>query len=80
MFTGIITDIGKVAQVQMRGDMRARVACHYDMAGVDLGASISCDGVCLTVIDKGSNWFDVDISADDQQDQYRRQWLARAGR
>ena len=64
MFTGIITDIGKVAQVQMRGDMRARVACHYDMAGVDLGASISCDGVCLTVIDKGSDWFDVDISAE----------------
>ena len=64
MFTGIITDIGKVARAEMRGDMRARISCNYDMAGVDLGASISCDGVCLTVIDKGSDWFDVDISAE----------------
>ncbi|KGJ06101.1 riboflavin synthase alpha chain [Paracoccus halophilus] len=64
MFTGIITDIGKVTRVEMRGDMRARIACGYDMAGVDLGASIACDGICLTVIDKGPDWFDVDISAE----------------
>ena len=64
MFTGIITDIGKVARAEMRGDMRARISCNYDMAGVDLGASIACDGVCLTVIDKGPDWFDVDISAE----------------
>lgn len=64
MFTGIITDIGKVTQVEMRGDMRARIACDYDMAGVDMGASIACDGVCLTVVDKGPDWFDVDISAE----------------
>ena len=64
MFTGIITDIGKVAAVEMRGDMRARITCAYDMSGVDLGASIACDGVCLTVIDKGPDWFDVDISAE----------------
>ena len=64
MFTGIITDIGEVSRVEMRGDMRARIACHYDMAGVDLGASIACDGVCLTVVDKGPDWFDVDISAE----------------
>ena len=64
MFTGIITDIGNVSQVEMRGDMRARIACHYDMAGVDLGASIACDGVCLTVVEKGTDWFEVDISAE----------------
>lgn len=64
MFTGIITDIGNVAQIEMRGDMRARIRCGYDMAGVDLGASIACDGVCLTVVDKGADWFDVDISAE----------------
>ncbi|MBU2957477.1 riboflavin synthase [Paracoccus sp. 1_MG-2023] len=64
MFTGIITDIGKVAQVEMRGDMRARIACSYDMGGVDMGASIACDGVCLTVVAKGPDWFDVDISAE----------------
>lgn len=67
MFTGIITDIGEVSRVEMRGDMRARIACHYDMAGVDLGASIACDGVCLTVVALGQaprNWFDVEISAE----------------
>lgn len=64
MFTGIITDIGTVGTVEMRGDMRARINCHYDMAGVDMGASIACDGVCLTVVDKGPDWFDVDISAE----------------
>ncbi|MFJ1290973.1 riboflavin synthase [Paracoccus yeei] len=64
MFTGIITDIGNVSQVEMRGDMRARITCHYDMAGVDLGASIACDGVCLTVVEKGTDWFEVDISAE----------------
>ncbi|SDL02983.1 riboflavin synthase [Paracoccus chinensis] len=64
MFTGIITDIGTVAAVEMRGDMRARIACNYDMAGVDMGASIACDGICLTVVAKGMDWFEVDISAE----------------
>lgn len=64
MFTGIITDIGKVLNVEMRGDMRARIGSAYDMAGVDMGASIACDGVCLTVVGKGEGWFDVDISAE----------------
>ena len=64
MFTGIITDIGMVRSVEMRGDMRARIGCSYDMAGVDMGASIACDGVCLTVIAKGPDWFEVDISAE----------------
>ena len=64
MFTGIITDIGEVSRVEMRGDMRARISCHYEMAGVDLGASIACDGICLTVVEKGADWFDVDISAE----------------
>lgn len=64
MFTGIITDIGKIEALETRGDTRARVGCGYDMAGVDLGASIACDGVCLTVVEKGTGWFDVDISAE----------------
>ena len=64
MFTGIITDIGRVAAVEMRGDMRARIDCGYDMATVDMGASIACDGVCLTVVDKAPGWFAVDISAE----------------
>ncbi|MCZ0962251.1 riboflavin synthase [Paracoccus benzoatiresistens] len=64
MFTGIITDIGTVLAVEMRGDMRARIGCGYDMAAVDMGASIACDGVCLTVVDKNQGWFAVDISAE----------------
>ena len=64
MFTGIITDIGEVRAVEQRGDMRARIGCSYDMTGVDIGASIACEGVCLTVVAKGSDWFDVDISAE----------------
>ncbi|WP_296764569.1 riboflavin synthase [Sediminimonas sp.] len=64
MFTGIITDIGTVRSLENRGDLRARIGTHYDMEGVDLGASIACDGVCLTVVDTGPDWFDVDISAE----------------
>lgn len=69
MFTGIITDIGRVASVEARGDMHARIETAYDMAGVDVGASIACDGVCLTVVAKGQEpdgrgWFAVDVSAE----------------
>lgn len=67
MFTGIITDIGTVLETEMQGDLRARIGCGYDIAGIDIGASIACDGVCLTVIALGrepQNWFDVQISAE----------------
>ncbi|MFU1476287.1 riboflavin synthase [Roseovarius sp. C7] len=64
MFTGIITDQGEIRELEQRGDLRARIGCHYDMAGVDMGASIACDGVCLTVVAMGADWFDVDVSAE----------------
>lgn len=64
MFTGIITDIGQIRELEARGDLRARIGTGYDMAGVDMGASIACDGVCLTVVGMGADWFDVDISAE----------------
>ncbi|MDR9483656.1 MAG: riboflavin synthase [Sediminimonas sp.] len=64
MFTGIITDIGEVRALENRGDLRARIGTRYDMTSVDLGASIACDGVCLTVVETGADWFDVDISAE----------------
>ena len=64
MFTGIITDIGEVRQVIKQGDLRARIGTRYDTSGIDLGASIACDGVCLTVIETGPDWFDVEISAE----------------
>ena len=62
MFTGIITDMGTVRGVEQKGDLRLTVGCSYDMATVDLGASIACSGACLTVVDKGDDWFAVDVS------------------
>ena len=64
MFTGIITDIGRIEAVEQRGDLRLRIGCSYDLSGIDIGASIACSGVCLTVVDKGENWFAVDVSAE----------------
>ena len=68
MFTGIVTDVGTVLGVQQKGDLRARLGTSYRAATIDIGASIACDGVCLTVIDRGTDddgdWFDVDISAE----------------
>ena len=67
MFTGIVTDIGKLLELEQRGDLRARIGTSYDVDGIDIGASIACDGVCLTVIALGrdpQNWFDVEISAE----------------
>ncbi len=68
MFTGIVTDVGTVLALENRGDLRARIGTAYDVSGIDIGASIASDGVCLTVVDKGvsdgQNWYDVDISAE----------------
>jgi riboflavin synthase len=64
MFTGIITDIGSIRSAEQRGDLRLVIGCTYDMDGVDIGASIACSGVCLTVVEKGVDWFAVDLSAE----------------
>jgi len=71
MFTGIITDVGEVLALENRGDLRARIGTHYDISGVDIGASIASEGVCLTVVAKGADtdgpyrgWYDVDVSAE----------------
>lgn len=64
MFTGIVTDIGRIEAAEQKGDLRLQIACAYDMSSVDLGASIACSGVCLTVVDKGDDWFAVDVSAE----------------
>ena len=64
MFTGIVTDVGTVHKAEQRGDLRLQIRCSYDMATVDLGASIACSGVCLTVVDKAEDWFAVDVSAE----------------
>ncbi|MCE8532140.1 riboflavin synthase [Ruegeria pomeroyi] len=64
MFTGIVTDIGTVVELEQRGDLRARIRTGYDTSGIDIGASIASDGVCLTVIALGEDWYDVEISAE----------------
>ncbi|MFC7704000.1 riboflavin synthase [Plastorhodobacter daqingensis] len=68
MFTGIITDVGRVLHLAQEGDLRARIATSYAIESIDIGASIACDGVCLTVVatgtEGGQGWFDVQISAE----------------
>ncbi len=64
MFTGIVTDIGTVTELDQQGDLRARINTSYETAGIDIGASIASDGVCLTVIALGDDWYDVQISAE----------------
>lgn len=64
MFTGIVTDIGQIIELEQRGDLRARIKSGYDTNSIDIGASIACDGCCLTVVELGADWFDVEISAE----------------
>ena len=68
MFTGIVTDVGIVRSVSERGDLRVRVGTRYAPEDIALGASVACDGVCLTVVDRGRDaegaWFEVDTSAE----------------
>src|SRR3954453_4921026 len=64
MFTGIVTDVGTVRSAEQRGDLRLEIETGYDTATIDLGASIACSGVCLTVVDKSDHWFAVDVSGE----------------
>ena len=64
MFTGIVTDQGKIRTLVPRGDLKARIATGYDTGTIEIGASIACDGVCLTATALGEDWFEVDISAE----------------
>ncbi len=82
MFTGIITAVGTIREVQQRGDLHAVIACPYDPAGIAIGASIACSGVCLTVVERGGEpgdaWFAVDVSNETVSRTAQDQW--RAGR
>ncbi|MEO0692373.1 MAG: riboflavin synthase [Pseudomonadota bacterium] len=64
MFTGIITDIGTITDVVEEGDLRVRIGTGYDTGSIDMGASIASDGVCLTVVDLGLDWYEVQVSAE----------------
>jgi len=64
MFTGIVTDVGRVRAIAKRGDTRIEIETAYDIHAIDLGASIACSGPCLTVVEKGAGWFAVEASAE----------------
>jgi riboflavin synthase len=81
MFTGIVTDIGEVialTQVAQGQLHRLRIACRYDRATIADGASIACNGVCLTVVasgvENGTTWFDVDAAAETMSMTTARHW------
>jgi riboflavin synthase len=79
MFTGIITDIGTVLETEQLGDLRARIGTSFNVNSIDIGASIACDGVCLTVVALGTdprNWFDVQISAESVSKTNLDTWIA----
>ena len=75
MFTGITTDVGTVRSAEQRGDLRLTIGCNYDLATVDLGASIACSGVCLTVVDKGNDLFAVDVSSETRARTAKDLWI-----
>ena len=63
MFTGIVTDVGCVRAVRDTDrDRRFEIETAYDLATVDIGASISHAGCCLTVVEKRDGWFAVEVS------------------
>lgn len=74
MFTGIITDVGEITRVETRGDTRVVVATSYETLEIDLGASVACSGVCLTVVDKGPDWLAFDVSGETLTRTAQGQW------
>ncbi|MFA5123295.1 riboflavin synthase [Zavarzinia sp.] len=76
MFTGIITDVGRIARVEHRGDTRFRIETGFDLSTVAIGASIACSGVCLTVVDKDTGWFEVDASGETLRKTKLGTWVA----
>lgn len=67
MFTGIVTDVGQVRHLEKRGDTHIVIGTHYDVGVIDVGASIACSGICMTVVDKGNTkdrWFAVTASGE----------------
>jgi len=68
VFTGIVTAIGEITKAEQRGDLRLTVSAPLDPAKIEIGASIACSGVCLTVVERGGSagdaWFSVDVSGE----------------
>lgn len=64
MFTGIVTASGQVRSVERLGDIRLTIDSSLDMTGLEIGASVACSGVCLSMVDKGEGWFAAEVSAE----------------
>ena len=78
MFTGIISDIGTILELEQRGDLRVRIGCSYDLDSIDVGCSICCNGICLTVIECGNTettYFDVEISSETISKTNTQHWI-----
>lgn len=82
MFTGIVTAIGTITTAEQRGDLRLRITAPLDPARIDIGASIACSGVCLTVVERGGSagdaWFAVDLSGESVSRTVPGMWAAGA--
>jgi riboflavin synthase len=79
MFTGIVTDIGEISSVKpggQAGDRRFIVRTRHDMQPIPIGASIACSGCCLTVVEKGGDWFAVEVSAESLDKTHLGDWQA----
>jgi riboflavin synthase len=79
MFTGIVTDIGEISSVKpgsQAGDRRFVVRTRHDVQPIPIGASIACSGCCLTVVEKGDDWFAVEVSAESLDKTHLGDWQA----
>jgi len=78
MFTGIVTEVGKIRAIANQSDVRITIGCAMDPAKIAIGASIACSGVCLTVVDRGGaagdGWFSVDVSGETIRRTVPAQW------
>lgn len=78
MFTGIVTDIGEISSMTpggQSGDRRFVVRTRHDMTPVAMGASIACSGCCLTVVEKGADWFAVEVSGETLDKTHLGDWV-----
>ena len=74
MFTGIITDIGELVSVDKQGDWRLRIQTNWETTEIPIGASIACSGICLTVVERNNNYFDVAASMETVSVTTLRNW------
>jgi riboflavin synthase len=82
MFTGIVSDVGRVGRIENRGDLHIAIATQFDVSTFEIGASIACAGICLTVVDKGNGsdrWFEVIASHETQSRTTAGAWKAGQG-